>query len=74
MFILTFGIIFSPVVKHSSIRVVLSLVADWDWELHQMDVKTAFLHGNLREEIIWSNQKAMGMEARCASWLGLSMA
>ena len=34
--------IFSPVVKHSSIRVLLALVAQFDLELQQLDVKTAF--------------------------------
>uniref|UniRef100_A0A2N9ID98 CCHC-type domain-containing protein n=1 Tax=Fagus sylvatica TaxID=28930 RepID=A0A2N9ID98_FAGSY len=43
--------VFSPVVRHTSIRVVLALVADQDLELEQLDVKTAFLHGNLEEEI-----------------------
>jgi ATP-binding cassette subfamily B (MDR/TAP) protein 1 len=43
--------IFSPVVKMSSIRVILGLVASLDLELEQMDVKTAFLHGDLDEEI-----------------------
>uniref|UniRef100_A0A2N9GD91 Uncharacterized protein n=1 Tax=Fagus sylvatica TaxID=28930 RepID=A0A2N9GD91_FAGSY len=38
-------------IKHTSIRVVLALVADQDLELEQLDVKTAFLHGNLEEEI-----------------------
>jgi Reverse transcriptase (RNA-dependent DNA polymerase) len=43
--------IFSPVVKMTSIRVVLGLVADLDLELEQLDVKIAFLHGDLEEEI-----------------------
>ncbi|PWA94422.1 Retrovirus-related Pol polyprotein from transposon TNT 1-94 [Artemisia annua] len=43
--------IFSPVVKHSSIRILLALVAQLDLELVQIDVKTAFLHGDLEEEI-----------------------
>uniref|UniRef100_A0A2N9HKJ8 CCHC-type domain-containing protein n=1 Tax=Fagus sylvatica TaxID=28930 RepID=A0A2N9HKJ8_FAGSY len=43
--------VFSPVVRHTSIRAVLALVANQDLELEQLDVKTAFLHGNLEEEI-----------------------
>ena len=45
--------VFSPVVKHSSIRTFFSIVAmhDLELELEQLDVKTAFLHGELKEEI-----------------------
>ena len=43
--------VFSPVVRHTSIRAVLALVAHQDLELEQLDVKTAFLHGNLEEEM-----------------------
>ncbi|CAM8974914.1 unnamed protein product [Rhodiola kirilowii] len=46
-----FNEIFSPVVKHRSIRIMLALVAYFDYELEQLDVKTAFLHGNLDETI-----------------------
>ena len=46
-----FDKIFSPIVKISSIRVVLRLVASLDLELQQLDVKIAFLHGDLKEEI-----------------------
>ncbi|KAH9672650.1 hypothetical protein KPL70_017818 [Citrus sinensis] len=44
--------VFSPVVRHASIRVILALVAVQDMHLEQMDVKTAFLHGELQEEIV----------------------
>ena len=43
--------VFSPIVKHSSIRVLLALVAQLNLELVQLDVKTAFLHGNVEDEI-----------------------
>jgi hypothetical protein len=43
--------VFSPVVKHSSIRALLGIVAMHDLELEQLDMKTTFLHGDLEEEI-----------------------
>ncbi|KAF5775409.1 putative RNA-directed DNA polymerase [Helianthus annuus] len=43
--------IFSPVVKHTSIRILLAITAALDLELEQLDVKTAFLHGYLDEKI-----------------------
>ncbi len=46
-----FNEIFSLVVKMSSIRTMLSLTATLNLEVEQMDVKKAFLHGDLEEEI-----------------------
>lgn len=43
--------IFSLVVKHCSIRILMAIVNQFDLELEQMDVKTAFLHGDLEETI-----------------------
>ena len=43
--------IFSPVVKMSTIRLVLGMVAVKILHLEQLDVKTAFLHGDLEEDL-----------------------
>lgn len=43
--------IFSLVVKMTTIRLVLSIVATEDLHLEQLDVKTTFLHGDLDENI-----------------------
>ena len=42
---------FSLVAMLKSIRILLSIVACLDYEIWQMDVKTAFLNGNLEEDI-----------------------
>lgn len=46
-----FDEIFSPVVKMSSIWVVLGMAASINLEVEQLDVKTTFLYGDLEEEI-----------------------
>ncbi|GJT12387.1 ribonuclease H-like domain-containing protein [Tanacetum coccineum] len=42
---------FSPVVKPATIRTVLSLVVSRQWPIHQLDVKNAFLNGDLSETV-----------------------
>lgn len=43
--------VFSPIVRHTSIRILLSMTAQFDVELDQSDVKTILLHGDLKEQI-----------------------
>nr|GFA03183.1 ribonuclease H-like domain-containing protein [Tanacetum cinerariifolium] len=42
---------FSPVIKPGTIRTVLSLAISRHWPIHQLDVKNAFLHGDLAETV-----------------------
>jgi Reverse transcriptase (RNA-dependent DNA polymerase) len=42
---------FSPVARLESLRLILAIAAKLDWELRQLNVKTAFLHVELDEEI-----------------------
>ncbi|KAJ0899334.1 putative RNA-directed DNA polymerase [Helianthus annuus] len=42
---------FSPVSRKDSLRIVMALIAHFDLKLHQMDVKTAFLNGDLDEDV-----------------------
>jgi hypothetical protein len=42
---------FSPVAMLKSVRILLAIAAYFDYEIWQMDVKTAFLNGNLSEDV-----------------------
>ena len=46
---------FALVAKTNSIRILLSLAANLEWYLHQFDVKNAFLHRDLEEEVYMDN-------------------
>jgi hypothetical protein len=42
---------YSPVVKPTTIRIILSLVVSQSWTMRQVDIQNAFLHGVLQEEV-----------------------
>jgi hypothetical protein len=42
---------FAPVARMESVRVLLALAAQEGWPVHHMDVKSAFLNGDLKEEV-----------------------
>jgi hypothetical protein len=48
---LDFGETFAPVASQVTRRVFFAMGAEQDWEIHQVDVKTAFLHGTVDEEL-----------------------
>ena len=43
--------IFSPVTRYTTIQSIIALAAMQGWSLYQMDVKIAFLHGSIEEEV-----------------------
>ncbi|GJU42991.1 retrotransposon protein, putative, ty1-copia subclass [Tanacetum coccineum] len=51
---------FSPVADIRAIRILISIAAFYDYEIWQMDVKTAFLNGHLDEDIYWMDNSKRG--------------
>ena len=61
---------FAPMAKMNTIRILLSLVVNFDWELQQYDVKNAFLYGKLEEEIYMSiRPRFNGGDGNKVCWL-----
>jgi hypothetical protein len=42
---------FAPVAKLNTIRLLIALATKYHWKLHQLDVKSSFLNGELKEEV-----------------------
>lgn len=55
---------FSPVVRFESVRTIVALAAQHGLKLHQMDVKTAFLNGELKEEVYMKQPLGFIMEGK----------
>ena len=51
--------VYAPVVSKNSLRMLLALAAEERWNIHQLDVKTAFLHGDLEEDIYMEAPEGM---------------
>eukprot|EP00253_Pinus_taeda_P004828 PITA_04828 len=59
-----FGDIFSPVAKVTSIRLLLSVAAAFDFEVEQIHVKTTFLHEDLEEEIYMKQPEGFAVKGK----------
>ena len=57
---------FAPVARFTTLRTLLALAAENDWEIEGMDVKTAFLHGELAEVIYMEIPEGLKQE----TWKG----
>ena len=55
---------FSLVSCKDSFRIIMALVAHYDLELHQMDVKTTFLNGDLEKNIYMAQPKGFVIEGK----------
>lgn len=68
--------VFPPLVRMDIIRIIITLAAEMGWKLHQLDVKSSFLHGNLEVNIYVEQSngyKKEGCEQNVYNWGRLSM-
>jgi hypothetical protein len=56
--------VFAPVARVDSIRLLIALAAHESWEIHHMDVKTAFLNGDLKEEVYVAQPPGFEIEGK----------
>jgi hypothetical protein len=62
--------VFAPVARIEIVRILLALAAHGDWEVHHMDVKSAFLDGDLQEQVLYTNHlvsQILNFLGRCLS-------
>jgi hypothetical protein len=55
---------FTPVDRYTLIRTIIDLAAKMKWKLHQMDVKTTFLNGVIKEEVYIEQPQGFEVEYR----------
>jgi hypothetical protein len=65
---------FSLVAKLSSICIIISLAANLDWPLHELDVKNALMHGYLIETVYMVQPPGFESKGECVISRNLSMA
>ena len=60
---------FSSVAKLTSIRLFISLATTHGWDLHQLDIKNAFLHGDLVEEVYMEQPLGLLLRGRLVEFV-----
>ncbi|KAB2634323.1 hypothetical protein D8674_038379 [Pyrus ussuriensis x Pyrus communis] len=59
---------FSPVVRHTTVRLILALATQFSWSLRQLDIKNAFLHGDLEEDVYMKQPQGF-VDATCPGYV-----
>jgi len=55
---------FAPTTRYTTIRSLISLEATMGWNIHQMDLKTTFLNGNIDEEVYIEQPECFEIHSR----------
>jgi hypothetical protein len=66
--------VFAPVARLDTVRMILALAANRGWQVHHLDVKTAFLNGDLEEEVYVSQPEGFEVKGKEKCVLKLSKA
>ncbi|OWY90086.1 polyprotein, partial [Phytophthora megakarya] len=66
--------VYSPVVRLETLRVLLTLAAVWDYDVHQMDVTTAFLNGKIDVEVFMEQPEGFQVRGKETWSYGLKQA
>jgi hypothetical protein len=69
-----FDEVFAPVARLDTVRLFLAMAANRGWQVHHLDVKSAFLHGELEEEVYVSQPEGYVVEGKEQYVLKLSKA
>lgn len=59
-----FDEVFAPVARIETVRLIIGMAASLCWELHHLDVKTAFLNGDLKEEVFVSQPEGFVVKGK----------
>jgi hypothetical protein len=66
--------VFAPVARVESVRLLIAMAAQFGWKIHQMDVKSAFLNGELIEEVYVGQPPGFEIEGKSSKVLKLKKA